>query len=48
VSVRALLHRAWIWGPVGLLIAVPVLAMTKIYCAHNEELSPVAELLGGD
>lgn len=46
--VIALMAGAWIWGPVGVLIAVPVLAMAKIYCAHNEELSPVADLLGGD
>ena len=36
------------WGVVGLLIAVPVLAVVKIYCAHNDEMAPVAELLGSD
>jgi predicted PurR-regulated permease PerM len=33
---------------VGLLIAVPVLAIVKIFCAHTEELNSVAELLGND
>jgi predicted PurR-regulated permease PerM len=46
--VIALMAGAWIWGPVGLLIAVPVLAMVKIYCSHQDELAPVAELLGGE
>ena len=46
--VIALMAGAWIWGVVGLLIAVPVLAMLKIYCAHDEALSPVADLLGND
>lgn len=42
----ALLVGGWIWGPVGLLITVPLLATAKIYCAHDESLAPVAELLG--
>jgi predicted PurR-regulated permease PerM len=44
----ALLAGAWIWGVVGLLIAVPVLAMARIYCAHDESLEPLALLLGRD
>lgn len=46
--VIALMAGAWIWGPVGLLIAVPVLAMAKIYCTHQDDLAPVADLLGGE
>ena len=44
----ALLVGGWIWGPVGALIAVPVLAMARIYCTHDEKLSPLAELMGHD
>src|SRR6185295_1085924 len=44
----ALLIGAWVWGIVGLLIAVPVLAMVKIYCAHDEEMSSVEAILSGD
>lgn len=44
----ALLIGGWIWGVVGLLIAVPVLAVVKIYCAHDEELSAVEAILSGD
>jgi predicted PurR-regulated permease PerM len=48
VIVVALMVGAWVWGVVGLLIAVPVLAMVKIVCAHTQELNSVAELLGND
>jgi predicted PurR-regulated permease PerM len=46
--VIALMVGAWIWGVVGLLIAVPVLVIVKIYCAHSEDLAPFGELLGRD
>jgi predicted PurR-regulated permease PerM len=48
VTAVALMVGAWVWGVVGLLIAVPVLATVKIFCEHTKELSPVAELLGID
>ncbi len=44
----ALLAGGWIWGAVGLLVTVPLLAITKIYCAHDDALSPIADLLGRD
>lgn len=47
VIVLTLLVGSWIWGIVGLLIAVPVLATIKIYCAHDEDLSAVEAILGG-
>jgi predicted PurR-regulated permease PerM len=46
--VIALMVGAWIWGAVGLLVAVPMLAIVKILCTHDEGLSPVADLLGRD
>ena len=48
VIVVALLVGDWMWGVVGLLIAVPVLAIFKILCSHDARLAPVAELLGQD
>jgi predicted PurR-regulated permease PerM len=42
----ALLVGGWIWGAVGLVITVPVLAIVRIYCTHDESLSAVADLLG--
>ena len=44
----ALMVGAAIWGVVGLLIAVPVLAIVRIVCAHDDELAPIAALLGRD
>jgi predicted PurR-regulated permease PerM len=36
----------WIWGPVGLLLAVPLLSAIRIACAHVPRLRLVADLLG--
>jgi len=35
----------WIWGIIGILIAVPLLASIKICCEHIESLNPIAEFL---
>lgn len=48
VIMVGLLVMGWIWGVVGLLITMPLLAILKIYCAHDEELSPLGVLLGPD
>lgn len=36
----------WIWGVVGVLIAVPALATIKLVCEHVEVLEPAATFLG--
>lgn len=36
----------WLWGPWGLLLAVPVVMIIKAVCDHVEDLKPVGELLG--
>lgn len=36
----------WIWGIPGAFIAVPLLAVFKIFCDHIETLSPIGEFLG--
>ncbi|MGZ5073372.1 MAG: AI-2E family transporter, partial [Usitatibacter sp.] len=41
-----LLFFAWIWGFWGLLLGIPILAIVKTICDHNEDWKPVAELLG--
>lgn len=37
----------WVWGIGGILIAVPMLGITKIVCDNNSRLQPVARLLAG-
>jgi predicted PurR-regulated permease PerM len=36
----------WIWGPVGVLIAVPLLVIVKAIADRVEELQPFGELIG--
>jgi len=45
--VAALLIWGWMWGIVGLLLAVPLLVVVKIACDKIEPLNPVGEFLGG-
>jgi AI-2 transport protein TqsA len=45
VVLVALLLWGWIWGLVGLLLAVPITVAVMIACAHVEGLRPVALLL---
>jgi predicted PurR-regulated permease PerM len=35
----------WMWGVIGALVAVPVLASAKIICEHFGPLRPIAEFL---
>jgi predicted PurR-regulated permease PerM len=36
----------WLWGIVGVLIAVPMLVTFKIFCDHIDPLAPIGEFLG--
>ncbi len=38
----------FIWGPVGVLIAVPLLIIMKVLCDHIEGLSGLGEFLSGE
>src|SRR6185436_3005709 len=40
-----LLFFAWLWGLWGILLGIPLLAIVKTVCDHNDEWKPVAELL---
>lgn len=42
----ALLFWAWIWGAMGLLLAVPLVAATKIICDYIDSLRPLGAWLG--
>ncbi|MDX1552338.1 MAG: AI-2E family transporter [Marinobacter sp.] len=41
-----LLFWGWLWGPIGLVIATPLLMIIKTLCDHVAKLKPVGELLG--
>lgn len=42
----ALLFCGWLWGIVGILLSVPLLAVFKIFCDQVRPLNPVGEFLG--
>jgi predicted PurR-regulated permease PerM len=42
----ALLFWAWIWGAFGLILAIPLIATTKIICDYIEPLQGLGEWLG--
>jgi predicted PurR-regulated permease PerM len=35
----------WMWGVLGVILAVPILAAFKIFCAHIKPIEPIAEFL---
>lgn len=41
-----LIFCGWIWGIIGALLAVPLLAIIKIICDQVEQLAPIGEFLG--
>ena len=45
--VAALLIWGWMWGIIGMLLAVPLLVVAKIACDQIEPLNPIGEFLGG-
>ena len=47
VLILALMLFGWLWGLVGAIIAIPLLAVAKIWCEHIEPLKPVAEMMSG-
>ena len=45
--IGSLIFWDWMWGIPGALLAVPLLATTKIVCDHVRPLMPVGHFLGG-
>ncbi len=39
---------AWLWGPIGAVIAVPLLAALRVVCSHIEPLGPFGEFLSDE
>ncbi len=44
----ALIFWGFLWGIVGMLLAVPLTATIKIICENIEQLRPIAVLMGGN
>ncbi len=44
----ALMFWDWLWGVPGALLAVPLLAVSKILCDNIEVLTPIGHLLGAE
>jgi predicted PurR-regulated permease PerM len=45
IILLALTFWGWMWGIVGIILAVPILAAFKIFCAHIKPMEPLAEFL---
>jgi len=41
----AVMFWGWIWGIIGVLLAVPITMTLKIICDHSPVMAPYAELL---
>lgn len=42
------IYWGWLWGAVGIVLAVPITAAIKVFCDNVETLKPLGELLSGD
>jgi predicted PurR-regulated permease PerM len=42
----ALLLWGWLWGAIGLVLAIPITATIKVICDHVEGWEPAGRLLG--
>jgi predicted PurR-regulated permease PerM len=45
IILLSLTFWGWMWGIVGIILAVPILAAFKIFCAHIKPMEPFAEFL---
>jgi len=45
IILLSLTFWGWMWGIVGIILAVPILAAFKIFCAHIKPMEPLSEFL---
>src|SRR5580700_8039309 len=45
-ATAALLFWGWLWGALGLILAIPIMATVKVICDHSEGWEPVGRWLG--
>jgi AI-2 transport protein TqsA len=48
VVMLSLVFWGWMWGPVGMLLSVPLTSMAKIMLEHTQDLRWLAVMLGAD
>lgn len=48
VVIVSLIFWGFIWGPVGMLLAVPISSTIQIICANIDVLRPLSVFMGGD
>jgi predicted PurR-regulated permease PerM len=41
----SLLFWGWLWGAMGLILAIPIMAVFKVVCDHVERLQPIGRWL---
>jgi len=46
VVIAGLLVWGWMWGAMGLILAIPMMAAVKIICDHVGSLQPIGEWMG--
>ena len=46
VVFTGLLFWGWLWGVAGMVLAIPLLLVAKIWAQHTPALAPWAEFLG--
>jgi predicted PurR-regulated permease PerM len=44
----SLVYWTWIWGAIGIVLAIPITAAIKVVCDHFDTLEPIGVLLGGN
>jgi predicted PurR-regulated permease PerM len=43
----SLLFWGWLWGGMGLVLAIPITAVIKVICDHVESMQPVGRWMSG-
>jgi AI-2 transport protein TqsA len=48
VVIVSLIFWGFIWGPIGMILAIPISSSIQIVCANIESLKPISVLMGED